>query len=502
MTEKILGPLGVKAMENRHLNPETAVRLNVFTGTRREDGEVAPDANGNILVFPFEENGVTVGEKYRAAGKKFWHKPGGKRTFFNADALNDPSLYSGALPLVITEGELDAMTAIDCGFPLAVSVPDGAPVPPKEKKNAADAPDDTIGKFEFMYANRDRLKKIKRFIVAVDNDAPGKHLADELVRRLGASRCYFVTYPDGCKDLNDALMKHGAEAAAAVLTNAQPYPIRGVYSLSDYPDKPPIQTFSTGWSSVDSLYTPFVPSFTVVIGLPGSGKSSWVTNLCINMAELHGWKAAIFTPEMPMVPHLRDNFRRIVSRSSIDLMQKDALAKVDRWINDNFVFIDYDTASESDEDLTLQWLLDRAYDALLRHGIRVLVIAPWNEIEHAKERNETTTEYANRALRMLIKFGRRHGLAVFVLVHPPQEVGKDGKARVPTLYDADGSAAFFNKPDFGIAIDRPDYNIDRTWIYVRKVRFEGTGNKGQVILQFNRENSRYELLSTGDESFT
>src|ERR1035437_5855744 len=239
MMQRILGPLGVKAMENRHLNPETAVRLNVYTGTRGDDGDVMPSPGGNIIVFPFEENGVTVGEKYRAAGKKFWQKPGGKRTFFNADALDDPSLYNGNMALVITEGELDSITAIDCGFPLAVSVPDGAPAPPKEKKDTADAPDDTSGKFEFMFSNRDRLKKIKRFIIAVDNDAPGKHLADELVRRLGASRCYFVTYPDGCKDLNDPRMKNVAEAAAAVLTNAQPYPIRGVYSLSDYPAKPP-----------------------------------------------------------------------------------------------------------------------------------------------------------------------------------------------------------------------------------------------------------------------
>ena len=100
----------------------------------------------------------------------------------------------------------------------------------------------------------------------------------------------------------------------------------------------------------------------------------------------------------------------------------------------------------------------------------------------------------NRALRMLIKFGRRHGLATYVLAHPTKDVGKDGKARVPTLYDIEGSAAFFNKPDFGIVIDRPDPNVDRTHVYSRKVRFEGTGNKGSVILQFNRENSRYELL--------
>jgi len=74
--------------------------------------------------------------------------------------------------------------------------------------------------------------------------------------------------------------------------------------------------------------------------------------------------------------------------------------------------------------------LERAYDALMRHGIRVLVIDPWNEIEHAREKYESDTAYINRALRLLIKFGRRHGLATYVLAHPTKEVGKDGKARV------------------------------------------------------------------------
>lgn len=433
-------------MEKRGLNPETAARLGVFTGKivyGEEDGRrvidhVDPADDGNILVFPIIEAGKIVGEKYRGPNKFFFQKPGSKQTFINGDILDDPSLHDGTNALTIVEGEPDLISAIDAGFPLTVSVPAGAPQPPKEKPQTEEQVDDSSGKYEFMWHNRERLKKIKRFIVAVDNDTNGKHLAEEIVRRLGASRCMFVTYPEGCKDLNDVVMKLGLEAATKVLDEARAYPLKGLYGLADYPDKAQIAGLSTGWPIVDTVYTPFAPSCTVVTGMPGSGKSTWLSGLAINMAELHGWKWAIFSPELPVVPHYRDKMRRIVAGESVERLTTAQIAAADRFINEHFVFIDYDVADVDDSDLTLQWLLDRTYDALMRHGIRGAIYDPWNEIEHAKEKWESTTEYTNRALRQVIKFGRRHGLATFILAHPTKDVGKDGKPRVPTLYDIDG----------------------------------------------------------------
>jgi len=505
-TAKILGPIGMKAIEGRGLDPEIAVRLGLYTG-RADNGEVIPDPKGNIVVFPYTEHGVTVAEKYRAAGKRFWQKAGGRRTFYNSDVMDDPALENGSAALVITEGEPDAIAALSCGFPFSVSVPDGAP--PATEGTSADKIDpnaDATGKYEFLWNNRDRLKRIKRFILAVDNDGPGQRLAAELVRRLMASRCYFVTYPEGCKDLNDVLMRHGEEAVRAVLNGAQPYPVKGVYTLADYPDAPQIETISTGFPVIDgsgdgkepSLFQLFAPSFFVISGLPGSGKSTWLTNLLINVAEAHGWKSAVFSPEMPIVPHLRDKMRRIAGRSPIDRLGKPQLANVDRWISDNFVFIDHD-AQGGDEDITLEWILERAADAVLRYGVRILVIDPWNEVEHAKDQRESMTEYVNRALRQLKKFGQRYGLAVFVVAHPTKDVAKDGKSRVPTLYDIADSSAWFNKPDIGIIIDRPNAHSDETMIYVKKVRFEGTGEKGAVKMRFDRETSRYEMLNPAEE---
>lgn len=485
---KTLGPVGIEAFERRSISAETAARFAIYTASRQADGQVIPDGKGNIVVFPFLDHGAVVNEKYRGPGKKFWQRQGGRRTFWNADALDDPALESGQLSLVITEGELDALTAIECGFPLSVSVPDGAP-PVGDDETPDDLQpiaDETAGKFEFLWNNRDRLKRIKRFIIAVDNDRPGQRLAAELVRRLSPSRCLFVEYPVSCKDLNDVATQRGTEAVAAVLNAAKPYPVRGLYRLADYPDRGPLPVFSTGWETVDRHLKLYAGEFMVVTGIPSHGKSTWVLNLLCNAARLHSWRSALFSPEMPTVPHLRDKLRRIQGMGRPD---------ADAFIDEYFRFIDSDPTGSTDEDFDLDWIIDKATDAVLRDGIRCLVIDPWNEVEHAKRRDETMTEYIGRGIRALKRFARLYEVAVIVIAHPTKEVGRDGKSRAPTLYDIDGSAHWYNKCDHGVVIDRPNAHADESTIRIAKVRFDETGEKGEVRMSFDRVRGRYHMLN-------
>jgi hypothetical protein len=253
-SEPILGEWAAQWFEERGIDPELATRLGIYTARnvapKGGPSQMVPDANGRVLVFPYRERSVVVSEKYRAPGKQFWQREGGKRTFYNADVLDEPALQDGRAPLIITEGEPDCLAAMTCGFPFTVSVPDGAPAVPKDKQpgelEPLDETQDAQGKFEFLWSNRARLKRVKRYVIAVDNDGPGFRLAAELVRRLGAGKCSFVTYPEGCKDLNDVLMRHGRERVKAVLDGAQRYPVRGLYDLDDYPAKGDLETFHTG----------------------------------------------------------------------------------------------------------------------------------------------------------------------------------------------------------------------------------------------------------------
>ncbi len=462
-----------------------------------------------VVVFPFVERGVEVARKYRGPKKTFWQEAGGRRTFWNSDVMDDAALEEGRHALIITEGEIDAMSAIDCGFPFAVSVPDGAPSVPKDAEGPEDLdPLDRMqersGKFEFMYNNRDRLKRIKRFIIATDNDPPGKRLAAELVRRLSPARCSFLTYPpdcvvpdgDGgrpCKDLNDVLMHLGRDRLCELLNGSRPYPVRGLYRLSEYPDAPEIETFATGFDGWAPWLRLFPGEFLVVSGIPGGGKSTWVLNLLANLAAAHQWHAAICGPEMPAVPILRDRFRRLYLGFKPGELEHEQAARADAWIERNFVFIDTDPigSGENDEPFNLEWIIERAIDAVLRDGIRVLVIDPWNEVDHAREKGESMVDYIARGIRALKRFARLYGVVVVVVAHPTKEVNKDGKQRAVHLYDIEGAAHWFNKCDHGIVVERPRANEPEAVVHILKVRFEETGRRGKMVMEFDKETGRF-----------
>jgi twinkle protein len=166
----------------------------------------------------------------------------------------------------------------------------------------------------------------------------------------------------------------------------------------------------------------------------------------------------------------------------------------DAWIEQHFVFIAPDAAAgDEEEDITdVDWIIERAAAAVIRHGIRVLMIDPWNEIEHTRRREENQSEYVGRAIRALKRFGRRFDVLVIVVAHPTKE-GAKKRPEDLSLYDVSDSAHFANKTDIGVIVSRvPGEQNNVTLINVRKVRYQPeTGRPGQLVISFDEEHRTF-----------
>ena len=486
----------IEFLTSRSIILRTATNMGLYSAARQFNGEdntgYVADDNGDVLVFPFFRNGKVVNEKYRLPGKQFRQMVGGEQCLYNVDILKAEDLKTGRHPLVIVEGEMDALSCIEAGYKYVVSLPAGAAQPRKENGRIIPVPDGTADinpnedkKFEWVYSAIEDLMAIKRIVIATDNDEPGRHTAQELVRRLGIARCSFVDWFDGCKDMNDVLMQHGQDKVIASIIDAKPYPIDGVYKPSEIPTGPEIVPVSTGFPMLDPLVKVFTPSFMVVTGRAGHGKSTFTTQMATYLAMQQGWKCAIASFEMVdhyVLRHIASVYHDKAHYTFSQNMTRES----DAFIEKHFVFIKPNPDSEAAHDV--DWLLTKAADAVVRHGIRVLIVDPWNEIEHSQDRKESTTEYTNRAIMKIKRFARDFGVLVIVVAHPT----KSGAAKATTemsLYDISDSAAFQNKADFGLVIGRSgeDLNDMQSTICVTKVRYQpDTGSVGKIDMRFDR----------------
>lgn len=488
----MLSPRAEAWFTGRAIDLEVVARMGIFTAKRDSTG-VKADPTGDLIAFPFFDSGKVVKEKYRGrpnpdGSKNITQRPDPKATFYNTDILDDPALIDGTHPLVIVEGEPDCLAVLTAGYPFVVSVPDGAPAAvvasgpsPTALSENIDPEADTM---KYVFNNWDRLKRIKRFVLFADNDAPGWHLRDELARRLGAVRCSYVRYPDcnGKKaDANEILVQHGAKAVVETIAGAIQMPVRGLYRMSDFPPEPDLVPVSTGFNRLDLPVRNGMAGlmlerglFMTVLGAPESGKSTWTTQLASNLAKHHGWNVCIATFEMR-----RQQIYKLLQAAYTEKTQwtRAEYDAADRFINTKFTFI-YNDSTKSEDDPTIDWILDCASDAVIRDSINVLIIDPWNEADHHRKHGESLTEYTGRAIKKIKRFAQTNNVLVIVVIHPTKEGGLKGSGEL-SLYDAADSAHWVNKADIGVLVDR-DYQNELTTIKVGKVRYRQTGRRGET----------------------
>jgi len=471
----------------RKLSWEVCNELGVTTATKGFNGSGIVQAIG----FPYRKEGKVYAVKWRSVEGKSFTQEGSANTFFNIDNVNIED------SIVICEGEFDvcAMTTAGVKTP-CVSVPNGAPI--KVSNNKISPSEDR--KFAYIWSAKDTLEKCNKVILCVDNDSAGNALREELARRIGKAKVFNVTYPEDCKDANDVLIKHGSEKLRELVDNATPCPIRGLHDANFYNDRltdlyagGQFRGISTGFESLDKLYTLSTGMLTTITGIPSSGKSQFCSQLMLNTAINEDWKWCVCSFENPVEILIASLAEMFVGKSFFEgenRMNNSEREEALKFINEHFVFIDHMGGASAD----MTSIIELAQSSCMRMGIRGLLIDPFNFV--ALPKGETSeTNQISKMLTELQLFAKSSEIHVLFCAHPHKMYpDSSGQTQIPTGHQISGSASWFAKTDHGLTVDRSDG--EGVTILSWKCRFRWLGSHGMIRLGFDENTGRYLEQST------
>lgn len=257
----------VKWFNLRGISQQTLIKMKIGEGVEWMPGKGdRPEGPINTLQFPYFRNGQLINIKYRSRDKGFRMFGGAELILCNVDSIRDTD------SVIICEGEIDMLSLIEAGFENVVSVPNGA-----SEGNA---------NLEYLDNCYEFLDNKKKFILCTDNDDPGRALKEELIRRIGADKCFTVDYGKEedkfYKDANEVLVGDGKLKLQEIIENAKPCPLRGVKTVDDL-NQDLVDLHNSGLKPGDQVgirdeqgreLVSFVPGmFTEITGIPSHGKA-------------------------------------------------------------------------------------------------------------------------------------------------------------------------------------------------------------------------------------
>jgi hypothetical protein len=472
--------------KERGISLETAQRLRV--GFAQNLGALAGAEGADVadkgwVAFPSISDDKVISVKYRSiVAKRFSRQPGMATALFNTE---DIDVFE---PVYVLEGEFDVAAMSQAGF-RAVSLPSAS--------------------IKLTPEQKDMLMKAPIVLLAGDSDSAGQAAMDRLWKELG-NNVYKLTWPDSCKDANDAFRdvcgRDVAKFTALVeeLTRkAKSQPLPDIYSLqevmqsgvdtslADHPDR-----LRFPWSEVDSAAILLPGSVLGVMATSTSmGKSALVLQYSLYGARQHNevvvnWQCELSPSEIStmvaaQVLHKNRNF----------LTKEDLKEAAERLDGVHYYIGNNSTVNNINE------VLDIMEAAIRRTGATMAILDNAHYYTSGVDDDVRVLAAAlKRINQMAITYGTK-----WTVVFQPRKAISQQRGKRTQISDIKGSATAGDTCDAVLAIHRDlvkgaEDGEAKTDIYEEKTLFEwlktrskGTG-KASAILQFFGEFAEFQAL--------
>ena len=471
-----------------------------------DDFKIAADKRGNI-VFPFYRNGelvfikrrvpkmfATLEKEYKEKIAKLspeeaekvwkpvkeWREPNTEPILFGMDNTTFNK------PLVITEGQIDALSIYEAGYHNVVSVPSGCE------------------DMEWITLCYDWLEKFNQIILFGDNDEPGMEMVTTLMKRLGEDRCMIPKeYPElifngqdynrQCKDANEILRAYGAEGLKAIIDACEPAPIKGILDLSTirYVDPTTVPRIMTRINALDNMIGGFGEGgVTVISGSRGEGKSTISSGFLLQAIE-QGHSVCAYSGELSQNKFLEwimlaATESRFVSykqdtRSGkrICIVPFEVQERIRDWMAGKFFLFDNGYSFEEDEQSSVMKVFEMC---ARRYGCSLFLIDNLMSLL-------TTSDEENKAqakfMAKVKAFATKYKVHVLVVCHPrKRQPGKEFSND-----DVSGSSVLTNLADNVFSIEKPN---------IRVTKCRDFGETGLILCDYDPVNRRIYQKNLGD----
>jgi twinkle protein len=427
-----VGELEIKAVTPRKISKVTCELYGYAYGTF---------SGKPVQVAPYYHRGQLVAQHLRFANKDFmWF---GKSD--NLELFGQRSFPAGGQRIIVTEGEIDAMSVAQMfhGKTAVVSIPSGTG---SAKKS--------------LMQNLEYVSSFHEIILAFDNDDPGKAAVQEVVHLFQPGRVKLFNYPEGVKDANELLQTgEGARIIEGVF-KAIPYRPDGIISGETLwqsllePDEPGLTTPYPGLNQkLLGMRKGELYMFTAGSGV---GKSTLVKELSYHFLVHHEQKIGVIA--------LEENKKRVARGYCGIHLNKPLHISMEGVTQDAL-----ENAFKATVGSGRFWLYDHwgslALDSLISR-IRYLVVGcgvGWVVLDHISivvsgldEVAESERKLIDRLMTRLRSLIEETGVGVMAIVHLKRnDEGKShNEGRQVRLSDLRGSGGLEQMSDVVVALER------------------------------------------------
>ena len=252
-----------------------------FYGVLMEANEATLTAH----YYPYSKAGEVVAYKKRTLPKTF----SVLGDFTGVDLFGQHLFPSGGKRVVITEGELDAMSVAEAIYDKYGKFYPVVSMPSASGKTA-------------LLNSRDWLRSFDEIVLFMDNDKAGEGALKEAANILGIEKIKIARGSE--KDASDILVKHGKQSVLVAVWDAQPYCPAGIVTgeaiweeIQDHQNKESVPYPECLSGLNDKLKGMRLGEITLFTSGTGSGKSTVIKEIILDLYERTEAKIGIISLE-------------------------------------------------------------------------------------------------------------------------------------------------------------------------------------------------------------